>query len=237
MSKVFLSYSHRDFDFVKALYDRFTKDGIDCFFDRESIAWGSNWVVELERGVEECDVMVVVLSRAYCESEWTRIENTSLRVDDPAALRRKIRPLLLEDCGAVLPWFFKPIQSIDVSTPEKLEREYPKIRRELGGDSGGSVDPEKSSPGGADTVMTTPEMPQSMPGKTKLEFCKRLGGSWPELALILDIPASDQACFIKGREAQHILDWLENRKSLYKLPDALAEIGRKDLVKLLVNPG
>ncbi|MGH8553349.1 MAG: TIR domain-containing protein, partial [Methylococcales bacterium] len=131
MQKVFLSYSHHDFEFVKDLYERLRHDGIECFLDKESIAWGSNWVVELEKGIDACEVMLVVLSNAYCASEWTRIENTSLRIEDPAALSRKIRPLVYEDCSAVLPRFFKPIQSIDVSTSKKFEAAYPKIRSEL----------------------------------------------------------------------------------------------------------
>jgi TIR domain len=240
MGKVFISYSHHDFEFVKALYERLTGDGIQCFLDKESIAWGSNWVVELEKGIDECDVMLVVLSKAYCESEWTRIENTSIRVEDPAALRRKIRPLLLEDCSAALPRFFKPIQSIDVSTPEKLEREYSKICRELGGDPVHSQPELISSPkpeARPERFMKTDKaLGYTIPGTIKLEFCKRLGESWPQLALILEIPPSDQDYFSKGREAQHILDWLDRRKWLYKLKGALKAIDRNDLAELLPNP-
>ncbi len=50
--KVFLSYSHRNEDFVIDLYRRLTRDGVSCFFDRESIAWGANWVIELEKGID-----------------------------------------------------------------------------------------------------------------------------------------------------------------------------------------
>ena len=133
MSKVFLSYNHKNEDFVTELYRRLTRDGVDCFFDKESIAWGANWVIELEKGIDECEVIVLVLSPDFCRSEWTGIERTSSMVDDPNNLKRKLRPLLLEPCGDLLPRFLKPIQPIDVSTTEKFEKNYPKICRQLGG--------------------------------------------------------------------------------------------------------
>ena len=54
-------------------------------------------------------------------------------VDDPAGLKRKLRPLLLEPREDLLPPFLKPIQHIDVSTPENFEKNYPKICIDLGG--------------------------------------------------------------------------------------------------------
>ena len=53
--KVFLSYSHRNEDFVIDLYRLLTRDGVSCFFDRESIAWGANWIIELEKGIDDCE--------------------------------------------------------------------------------------------------------------------------------------------------------------------------------------
>lgn len=62
MSKVFLSYSSEDEDFVKGFYKKLKTDGVDCWFDRESISWGANWVVELEKGLDEYEFIVLILS-------------------------------------------------------------------------------------------------------------------------------------------------------------------------------
>ena len=48
MPKVFLSYNRKDEAFVQELYRRLKRDGVDCFFDKESIQWGENWVLALE---------------------------------------------------------------------------------------------------------------------------------------------------------------------------------------------
>ncbi|MEE8574445.1 MAG: toll/interleukin-1 receptor domain-containing protein [Thermodesulfobacteriota bacterium] len=134
MGKVFLSYSHTDEEFVIELYKRLVRDGVDCFFDKESIHWGDNWVVALEEGIKDCDEMILVLSPDFIRSEWTKLERTSVMAGDPSGLEKKLRPLLLEPCGGdILPPFLKPIQSINVSSPAKFEKEYPKICSELGG--------------------------------------------------------------------------------------------------------
>ena len=52
MAKVFLSYSHKDQKFVEKLYRRLTKDGVECFFDKESITWGANRRVRNQNSIK-----------------------------------------------------------------------------------------------------------------------------------------------------------------------------------------
>jgi len=133
--RVFLSHSSKDKPFVHELYRRLTRDGVTCFLDEESIEWGENWVRALERGVDECEHMVFVLTPHFIESKWVELERTSSLADDPENLKRKARLLMREPCKHLpsFPRFFKPLQSIDVSTDELFEKHYPKICRELGG--------------------------------------------------------------------------------------------------------
>jgi len=133
MSKIFLSYSRKDEPFVEELYKRLTRDGIDCFFDKESILWGTNWVLELEKGIDEADILVLILSPDFCASEWTRIELSSARLKDPIGLKRRIRPLILKPCDNDIPPFLRSIQSMNVSTHKLFEKNYPKICEDLGG--------------------------------------------------------------------------------------------------------
>ncbi|HID99200.1 MAG TPA: hypothetical protein EYP59_02780 [Thiotrichaceae bacterium] len=73
-------------------------------------------------------------------------------------------------------------------------------------------------------------------GKSKLELCRRLGNDWLDLATCLDIPAHRRNQFQQGRECYAILEWLEERNErLQKLPEALKDIEREDL--LLVFEG
>ena len=41
--KVFLCHAHADRDAVRALYDRFVKDGVDTWLDKEKLFGGADW--------------------------------------------------------------------------------------------------------------------------------------------------------------------------------------------------
>lgn len=135
MPSVFLSHSSQDKDFVRELYRRLTRDGVDCFFDIESIGWGDNWVRALERAIDECTHIVFVLSPDFCNSEWVQVERTGALADDPSGMQHKACPLLLRDCRALptFPRFLKQIHTIDVSTQTLLEANYARICQALGG--------------------------------------------------------------------------------------------------------
>src|SRR5579871_3668893 len=133
--RVFLSHSSRDKVFVRELYRRISRDGVRCFFDIESIGWGENWVRALERALDECEFVVFVLSPDFCNSEWGEVERTSNIADDPGALKRKVRPLMLLPCRhlSTFPRFLRQVQALDVSSNTAFETNYPRICHELGG--------------------------------------------------------------------------------------------------------
>ncbi len=128
---VFLSYSHEDEDFVRELYTRLKRDGVDCFFDKVSIGWGRNWVVELEKSIDRCSSIVLVLSPAFFKSEWSNLERTGAMADGPN--KKEILPLMIEPCEDQIPRFLKPIQFLDITTNAKFEEKYPTICKKLGG--------------------------------------------------------------------------------------------------------
>jgi nucleoside phosphorylase len=72
-------------------------------------------------------------------------------------------------------------------------------------------------------------------GKAKIKLCKRLGENWRDLSDYFDIPLNHRARFDKGYECQGIWEWLEQRKKLDGLEEALKFIDRDDLVEELHN--
>ncbi|MEU0079225.1 hypothetical protein ABZY58_15100 [Micromonospora tulbaghiae] len=74
------------------------------------------------------------------------------------------------------------------------------------------------------------------PGRVKVEFCRRLGASWAELADVLDVPPHERGLFVTGSEGRELWEWLQVRHRLPALPEALDLIGRDDLVELLAAP-
>jgi nucleoside phosphorylase len=70
-------------------------------------------------------------------------------------------------------------------------------------------------------------------GKIKIQFCRQLGKDWQDLATCLEIPAHRCNQFPQGRECHAIWEWLEERKQLHTLKEALGDLDRQDLVELL----
>lgn len=73
-------------------------------------------------------------------------------------------------------------------------------------------------------------------GKTKLAFCDRLGDQWKKLADYFDVAISERDRFGQGDEPRELWEWLERRKRLNELPDALRYIDREDLVVQVLEP-
>jgi hypothetical protein len=130
--KVFLSYAHADADkeFVSALHERLKRDGIECFFDEESLAPGVNFVLQISEAIDECNYLVMVMSRAYFSARFAPLEWAAVLSEDPMNERGRLVPLLREECD--LPALIRPLNYIDVSSTERLEQNYPRIWQRLG---------------------------------------------------------------------------------------------------------
>ena len=74
-------------------------------------------------------------------------------------------------------------------------------------------------------------------GKSKIDLCRRLGNEWQDLADYFEIPAYHRRQFQQGHECQAIWEWLEARKRLQELPEALKDIEREDLLSVFEKTG
>lgn len=72
-------------------------------------------------------------------------------------------------------------------------------------------------------------------GEARLEFSRRLGTTYRELAMLLDIPHYTQDQFRQGMEANEIWRFMEERKILVSLPEKLHKLGRKNLAELMAR--
>ncbi len=100
---VFISYSHKDSDWVKnKLLVGLESRGFSVFIDFRDFSGGSFGIEEMQRGVLESKRVIVVLSPDYVQSDWTKFENVMAQTLDPGATNRKIIPILLKDCNIPL---------------------------------------------------------------------------------------------------------------------------------------
>lgn len=96
---IFISYSRRDLDFVKRLYDYLLANGISAWFDQTSIEIGDQWRETIVNGIMGCKIFVVVLSPDSAGSKNVRKE-----IDLAERNLKKIVPLIWRgDSDTVIP--------------------------------------------------------------------------------------------------------------------------------------
>ncbi|MEV0284762.1 AAA family ATPase [Kribbella sp. NPDC050820] len=74
-------------------------------------------------------------------------------------------------------------------------------------------------------------------GRMKWEFIRRLLNDWEDLADVLGVSLADRYRFERGNQPRRLWEHLERRGELSKLPEALRDIGRADLIDLLSYDG
>lgn len=74
MSRVFISYSHKDIEIVEAVADYLVKSRILVWFDKKSIEHGDMWQINIATAISSCDVFLLFNSNNYLSSEYCRKE-------------------------------------------------------------------------------------------------------------------------------------------------------------------
>jgi hypothetical protein len=141
---VFLSYSRQDQETAERLTADLNQRGIKIWRDIEQIEAGTDWAVEIEKGLMRASAMLYISSRHSKTSEWMKHEVSNF-------LQREgvIIPIVLDDEGAeYMPSFLRHIQWIDLR--HGYERALERIVSVLGAElsTGAPVEPtEKKSKG------------------------------------------------------------------------------------------
>ena len=121
---VFISYSHADVDWVqRLLLPRLEARGFSVLIDFRDFKAGGFSVEQMERAVESCRKVLIVLTPAYVASDWGRFENVMAQTLDPAAVERKIVPVLREQCKVPLRLrvlHYRDLTSADAAQWERL---------------------------------------------------------------------------------------------------------------------
>jgi hypothetical protein len=107
MGSLYISYSHKDRDYVQKLAAKLEDEGFEVWID-ERLDYGTDWPIEIQKRLDACDALILVMTPRSLVSKWVQNElNRALRKGKP------IFPLLLEGSE---PWLaVESTQLIDVS--------------------------------------------------------------------------------------------------------------------------
>lgn len=74
MLNIFISHSRQDDAFTGQVRDALESAGFDVWVDFDDMPAGQRWVQAIQRQIERCDAVLLVLSRASRDSEWVERE-------------------------------------------------------------------------------------------------------------------------------------------------------------------
>ena len=82
---IFLSYSRREVGFVDQLTHQLEKEGFRVWLDYRSLIPGSPWKTQIDQGLDESEVILLVVSKEsmaskYVELEWRRVIREDKRI-------------------------------------------------------------------------------------------------------------------------------------------------------------
>ena len=92
MAKVFVSYSRKDIHFAKRLTAELQKSELDFWIDWEGIPPTVDWWKEIEKGIEEADIFLFLISPDSAKSKVCRQE-----IDSAVKNGKRLIPLVLHD--------------------------------------------------------------------------------------------------------------------------------------------
>jgi hypothetical protein len=92
-TKIFISHSHHDNDWADWIDVQLENRGFQVWRDLTSIRAGQSFIAELNKAIEQSDLMVVLMSPAYFASAWANQE-----MEFAAARKMPIIPVLIEPC-------------------------------------------------------------------------------------------------------------------------------------------
>jgi len=96
--KVFISHSSKDKKFAKWLCADLTHSGHSPWLDEWEIKVGESIPEKIERGVEEADFVIVILSQNAIKSKWVEREWHSKYWDEVSSGEIQVLPVLFEEC-------------------------------------------------------------------------------------------------------------------------------------------
>lgn len=95
MTDVFISYSRKDVDFVRRLFDAFEAAGLSSWIDFDDIPYSVDWMLEIEKGIDASDAFVFIISPDSVASRVCNLELAYARQNS-----KRIIPVVRRDVDA-----------------------------------------------------------------------------------------------------------------------------------------
>ncbi len=183
MSRVFISYSREDREFVDGLARQLESSGHDVWLDRKEISGGKNWLAEIGQAIPECSFFLLVISPSSAaskrvmqelaladESGCTIIPIRHQECDDPPQMKLQLGNIQRID-------FVMDPQAALESLLEAMQQDGRAAGRSAAGAPVKGRD-NPAAPSAPSWAATAPPSPFAAPAPPVLALAQVLVGAW-----------------------------------------------------------
>ena len=100
----FISYSSKDDEFARRLYNQMRGEKLRVWFDQEDMQGGKKVMEQIDRAIQVNDRLLLVLSESSLKSEWVKTEIRKARRVELSGGHRKLFPIRLVNVGRLEKW-------------------------------------------------------------------------------------------------------------------------------------
>ncbi|MCX6579976.1 MAG: GAF domain-containing protein [Candidatus Aminicenantes bacterium] len=109
---IYFSYSHHDSELASRIVGGLQKKGIEVWFDRKDILTGDSIVSQMQKGINKCIFIAVLITQNSIRSGWVEREWQSALFEQIKGANKIILPLIAED-NCEIPIFLKGLYEAD----------------------------------------------------------------------------------------------------------------------------
>jgi hypothetical protein len=120
---VFLSHSHRDKPFVRALARKLSEYGVGVWVDEGELKIGDSLIERISAVIQETPLLIAVLSPTSVKSNWVKEELHLAMTRQIQRRRVKVLPVMKEVCK--VPDFLQGRMYADFTTPYRRQQNFP----------------------------------------------------------------------------------------------------------------
>lgn len=138
---IFISYASVDRNLVELLVRKLEMDGFRVWFDVKQIVGGLPTLGQLVDGIASSSHVVVCLSDAYIEREFTIFElQTNLSLDPTNKANRTI-PVKIRPLNGPMPQIIRALHYVDLTDSSRYDAEYQRIKNSIHRDKPSQIKP------------------------------------------------------------------------------------------------
>lgn len=95
---IFISYSHKDKEFVDRLATQLVRRNVNIWLDRWELSIGDSLVDRVQEAADGASALLVILSKSSIGSQWCKKELSAGLLRELEEKRVVVMPIMLEDC-------------------------------------------------------------------------------------------------------------------------------------------